>query len=71
MVRASMSGLDTFGGATVRRNCAQNCGSPNSQDPTRDDILGILLGSQSGETAVVGGASGRGIDCLDNDGSWG
>lgn len=44
----------------------QNCGSPNDQGPTRDDILGIFLGSQSGEMGD-GGDGGRGMD---GDGSW-
>lgn len=62
MVRASVSGPDTFGGAfaAARRNCPQNCGSPNDQGPTRDDILDFALCSQSREIEDDGDGNGGG-----------
>lgn len=62
MVRASVSGPDTFGGAfaAARRNFPQNCGSPNDQGPTRDNILDLALCSRSREIEDSGGGGDGG-----------
>lgn len=62
MVRESVSGPDTFGGvfATARRNFPQNCGSPNDQGPTRDDILDLALCSRLREIEDGDGGDGGG-----------